>query len=157
MTEVSELFKLVEDFKAEFLSEFEVVKLQVEEAQKLSDKVAKADQKAEGVKQFLQEYKGYKDPASTRDRLDALNKMLDKHTNLLTALDSRLKLFEVKSWLRILSDEEIEAQYILAGKPSLSTVAKHFRTTPENAFNYVHAKVKDDKIRWEIYRYFGGA
>ena len=145
--ELGELFKLVEDFKSELQGQFQEVKIQVEEAQKLSDKVAKADQKAEGVKQFLQEYKGYKDPLNTRDIIATMQKHLAWHTNQITSLDNRLKAFEIKSWLRILSDEEIEAQYILAGKPSLSTVAKHFRTAPENAFNYVHAKVKDDKIR----------
>ena len=157
MEEVKELFKLVEDFKEEFLGEFAQVKLQVEEAQKLTDKVNKADQKAENVKQFLQEYKGYKDPLNTRDIIAVMQKQLATHTNQLSDLNSRLKAFEAKSWLRILSDDEIKNQYALAGKPSLSTVAKHFRTTPENAFNYTHAIVKDDKIRWEIYRYFGGA
>jgi hypothetical protein len=155
--ELKDLFQIVEDFKADVTNTMEIWEKRIKESTKLEDKIDEADKKAEYVKQLLAEYKAYKDPRSTEAFIKELLNTTSRHANEIQDLRNRLKMFESKSWLRILSDDEIRSQYELAGKPSMSTIAKKFNTTPENAFNYAHCKVKDAKIRWEFYRFCGGA
>ena len=155
--ELKDLFQIMEDFKADVSNTMEIWEKRIKDSDKLESRIVEADKKAEYVKQLLAEYKSYKDPRATEAFIQELQKTTSRHANDIQELKSRLQIFESKSWLRILSDEEIRSQYELAGKPSMSTIAKKFNTTPENAFNYAHCKVKDAKIRWEFYRFCGGA
>lgn len=155
--ELKDLFQIVEDFKEDVTNTIQILRDRITENKALVQRIDDAEKKTEYVKQLLAEYKNFKDPRSTEGFITELQKTTSRHANDIQDLKSRLKEFESKSWLRILSDEEIRGQYELAGKPSMSTIAKKFNTTPENAFNYAHCKVKDAKIRWEFYRFCGGA
>jgi predicted unusual protein kinase regulating ubiquinone biosynthesis (AarF/ABC1/UbiB family) len=155
--ELKDLFEIVEDFKADVTNTIVELRKTMTTTKDLTDKIDAQEKRIEYLKQLVAEYKNFKEPLAMEAIMKELQKTGSIHANKIQDIISRLSAFEVKQWLRILSDEEIRSQYELAGKPSMSTIAKHFNTTPENAFNYAHCKVKDAKIRWEFYRFCGGA
>lgn len=155
--ELSELFQLVEDLRGELFQKVGELASSIVPGETLKQGHTDLAKKVEHLKQLVQEYKEYKDPFLTQDNIRNLQGITDRFAVQIADINRKWKDFESKNWFRILSDEDIKEQYIKGGKPTMTVIAKHFKITPENAFNYVHAKVKDDRIRWEVYRFFGGA
>ena len=157
MSELDQLFTLIEDVKSELFQKVGELQANIVPGESLKESQKLLEKKVEHLKQLVEEYRQYKDPFMTEDNIRNLQGGFDRLNVQVAALNKKFKDFESKEWMRILSDEEIKAQYVNAGKPTCTEIAKHFKTTPQNAFNYTSATVKDDRIRWEFYRYCGGA
>ena len=155
--ELAELFQLIEDTKAELFQKVGELASKIVPGETLKESHAVLAKKVEHLKQLVNEYKEYKDPFLVQDNIRNLQGMGDRFAVQIAEINRKFKDFESKNWFRVLSDKEIIDQYIAGGKPTCSAIAKHFKTTPQNAYNYTSANVKDDRIRWEVYRYFGGA
>lgn len=155
--ELQELFQLIEDLRGELLQKVGELAAKIVPGETLKESQKVLEKKVEHLKQLVAEYKEYKDPLFVQDNIRNLQGMGDRFAIDIADIKKKFKAFESKAWLRILSDEEIKEQYLLAGKPSLSKIGKDFKVTPENAWNYTNAIVKDPVIRWEFFRYCGGA
>jgi DNA repair ATPase RecN len=150
---VQELLQMMADFRAETTEKMEQMQMKLNDRKEIKDKIDRVEKALEYQKQLVNEYKLYKDPNSQKEAVKALQAGYNGFETKIQNLSNRLKEFEMNDFIRLLSDEELEQQHERCGKPSMNTIAKHFRTTPENAYNYVHGKIKDPKIRWAFYKF----
>ena len=157
MTKEDDLLQVFEARTAEVKAMVDDLSEKVGKWSTIQGQVLAIKNDVERLRQEVKEYRGWKDPLMTGEHIRALQKVVSSHANLVADLNNRLTDYESKQWMRIVTDDELEAQYELAGFPSMKDIADKFHVSVENAYNYAHAKIQDPKVRWQIFRYFGGS
>ena len=151
--DIQDLLDLMAEFKVEVNNKVEKLVTETKANSGIHKQIDDLKKAIELQRQLVKEYKEHKDPIGHQFAIAALQKQGSDLVNKTMDLTQRLKKFEVENWLKLFTDEELIAQYELAGKPTHTVVGKALNTTPENAFNYTHALVKDPELRWKFYKF----